>query len=49
MSSLFLHVNKLIERSDRSPKINDFVDPMLKGPHKELALVETVKSIESCV
>ena len=24
---------------------NDFVDPMLKGSHKELALVETVKSM----
>ena len=46
MSSLILHVIKLIRAFWSKPEnSNVFVDPMLKRPSKELALVETVKSM----
>ena len=46
MSSLILHVNKLIRAFWLKPEnSNVFVDPMLERPPKELALVETVKSM----
>ena len=46
MRSLILHVNKLIWAFWSKPEnSNVFVGPMLKRPPKELALVETVKSM----
>ena len=46
MSSIFLHVIKLIGAFwSKTENSNLFVDPMLGKPPKELALVETVKSI----
>ena len=50
MSLLILHVNKLICAFWSKPENNNvFVDPMLERPPKELALVETVKSMWSSV
>ena len=50
MSSLVLHVIKLIRAFWLKPEnSNVFVDPMLGKPPKELALVETVRSMKSFV
>ena len=46
MSSLILQVNKLISAFWSKPEnSNFFVDPMLERSPKELALIETVKSM----
>ena len=46
MSSINLHVSKLTGAFWSKPEnSNVFVDPMLERPPKELALVETVKSM----
>ena len=45
MSSLILHISKLIcAYWSKLENSNVLVDPMLKRPPKELALVETVKN-----